>query len=134
MSKDVIVKIGKEPYKTEVHIEPHIIVADEPKEVGGQDAGPAPTELFLSSLGTCKAMTVRMYADRKEWEVDTVEVTLSMDKQKGELQDTTFIRCHIRLSGNLDEEQRQRLLNIADKCPVHKILSNPIVVESNLVI
>jgi len=133
MMKSVITKIGKTPYKTEIHIQPHILVVDEPKDVGGQDLGPAPAELLLSSLGSCKASTMRMYADRKKWDLDAVEISLSISKQKGELQDTNFIKCHIRLDGDLDEEQRRRLLAIADKCPIHKILSNPIVIESNLI-
>ncbi len=133
MTKSVITKIGKDPYKTEIHIPPHVLIADEPKDVGGQDLGPAPMELLLSSLGSCKAITMRMYADRKKWDVDAIEISLSVSKQKGELQETNFIKCHIRLDGNLDETQRQRLLKIADKCPIHKILSNPIVIQSNLI-
>ncbi|MBD1435050.1 OsmC family protein [Sphingobacterium sp. DN00404] len=133
MTKSVITKIGKDPYKTEIHIQPHVLIADEPKDLGGQDLGPAPGELLLSSLGSCKAITMRMYADRKKWDVDAIEISLSVSKQKGELQETNFIKCHIRLDGNLDETQRQRLLKIADKCPIHKILSNPIVIQSNLI-
>lgn len=133
MTKSVITKIGKDPYKTEIHIQPHVLIADEPKDVGGQDLGPAPADFLLSSLGSCKAITMRMYADRKKWDVEAIEISLSINKQKGELQETNFIHCHIRLDGNLDETQRQRLLKIADKCPIHKILSNPIVIQSNLV-
>lgn len=133
MTKSVITKIGKDPYKTEIHIQPHVLISDEPKDLGGQELGPAPAELLLSSVGSCKAITMRMYADRKNWNLDAVEISLSMSKQKGELQDTHFIKCHIRLDGELDEEQRRRLLVIADKCPIHKILSNPIVIESNII-
>jgi len=133
MTKSVITRIGKDPYRTEIHIQPHVLLADEPKEIGGQDLGPAPAELLLSSLGTCKAITMRMYADRKQWDLDAVEISLSISKQRGELQETNFIKCHIRLDGNLDETQRQRLLKIGNKCPIHKILSNPIVIESNLI-
>ncbi|MCC2597945.1 OsmC family protein [Sphingobacterium sp. FBM7-1] len=133
MTKSVITKIGKDPYRTEIHIQPHVILADEPKDMGGQDLGPAPAELLLSSIGSCKAITMRMYADRKQWDLTGAEISLSISKQTGELQDTYFIKCHIRLDGNLDETQRQRLLKIADKCPIHKILSNPIVIESNLI-
>ncbi len=133
MTKSVITKIGKDPYRTEIHIQPHVILADEPKDMGGQDLGPAPAELLLSSIGSCKAITMRMYADRKQWDLTGAEISLSISKQTGELQDTNFIKCHIRLDGNLDETQRQRLLKIADKCPIHKILSNPIVIESNLI-
>lgn len=133
MTKSVITKIGKDPYRTEIHIQPHVILADEPKDMGGQDLGPAPAELLLSSIGSCKVITMRMYADRKQWDLTGAEISLSISKQTGELQDTNFIKCHIRLDGNLDETQRQRLLKIADKCPIHKILSNPIVIESNLI-
>lgn len=133
MTKSVITKIGKDPYRTEIHVQPHVILADEPKDMGGQDLGPAPAELLLSSIGSCKAITMRMYADRKQWDLTGAEISLSISKQTGELQDTNFIKCHIRLDGNLDETQRQRLLKIADKCPIHKILSNPIVIESNLI-
>ena len=133
MTKSIITKIGKDPYRTEIHVQPHVILADEPKDMGGQDLGPAPAELLLSSIGSCKAITMRMYADRKQWDLTGAEISLSISKQTGELQDTNFIKCHIRLDGNLDETQRQRLLKIADKCPIHKILSNPIVIESNLI-
>ncbi|MBD1426826.1 OsmC family protein [Sphingobacterium arenae] len=133
MTKSVITRIGKDPYRTEIHIQPHVLLADEPKEIGGQDLGPAPGELLLSSLGACKAITMRMYADRKQWDLEAVEISLSISKQRGELQETNFIKCHIRLDGNLDETQRQRLLKIGNKCPIHKILSNPIVIESNLI-
>lgn len=133
MTKSIITKIGKDPYRTEIHVQPHVILADEPKDMGGRDLGPAPAELLLSSIGSCKVITMRMYADRKQWDLTGAEISLSISKQTGELQDTNFIKCHIRLDGNLDETQRQRLLKIADKCPIHKILSNPIVIESNLI-
>ncbi len=133
MARDITVKIGREHYKTEIEVAQHQLHADEPTEVGGTDLGPSPTELLLSSVGTCKAMTVRMYADRKAWDLATVEISLSLSEQRTDLQKTTFVHCHIRLTGNLDDAQKQRLLTIADRCPVHKILTSPIVIESNLV-
>lgn len=133
MDREVSVKIGKEKYTTTINIEPHKITADEPKDLGGQDLGPNPVELLLSSLGTCKAMTMRMYADRKEWDLQAAEVSLSIGTQKSEQQETTFIKAHIKLTGDLDDKQRQRLMIIADRCPIHKKLSNPIIIESNLV-
>lgn len=132
MSREVKVSIGKDKYKSTINIEPHNIIADEPTDLGGQDLGPNPVELLLSSLGTCKAMTVRMYADRKEWALDAVEISLSIGSQRSEHQETTFINCHIKFIGDLDDKQKQRLLMIADRCPIHKKLSNPIVIESNL--
>ncbi|MFD1770044.1 OsmC family protein [Sphingobacterium suaedae] len=132
MARDITVKIGKDHYKTEIQVEQHNILADEPIDVGGTDLGPSPTEFLMSSVGTCKAITVRMYADRKNWELEAVRIRMSIGAQEGELQKTTFIKCHIELIGNLNETQRKRLLTIADKCPVHKILINPIIIESNL--
>lgn len=133
MERDVIVTIGQDKYKTEITMGDHLIIADEPKDVGGQDLGPNPKEILLSSLGTCKAMTVRMYADRKEWPLTRVTVKLSLSTQKAEKQNTTFIHSHISFDGDLDEEQKKRLFAISDRCPIHKILSEPIVIESNLV-
>jgi|SRR5690606_28961672 putative redox protein len=133
MARDISVKIGKDRYKTEIHVDQHVVLSDEPEDVGGTDLGPSPTELLMSSLGTCKAITVRMYADRKQWALDGVDIHVSIGAQEGELQKTTFIKCHIRLYGDLDEMQKKRLFQIAEKCPVHKILSNPIVIESNLI-
>lgn len=133
MGREVKVIIGKEKYTTTINIEPHQIIADEPTDLGGQDLGPDPLELLLSSLGACKAMTVRMYADRKEWALESVEIALSVGEQKSEHQETTFINCHIKFIGDLDDKQRQRLLMIADRCPIHKKLSNPIVIDNNLI-
>lgn len=133
MSRDVRVRIGRDRYKTEIEVEQHKLLADEPTDVGGTDLGPSPTEFLMSSVGTCKAITVRMYADRKEWDLEAIEISMSLSEQRTDLQKTTFMHCHIRLIGNLDDAQRQRLLLIAEKCPVHKILTNPIVIESNLI-
>jgi putative redox protein len=131
MAEEVSVRIGKERYTTEVTLGNHTITADEPTEVGGQDLGPAPLQLLLSSLGTCKAITMRMYADRKEWPLDSIEVILSSETVKSDLQQTTYIRCTIKLYGDLEEKQKERIYKIADKCPIHKTLTNPIVIESN---
>jgi len=128
----VTITIGKEKYKTEVSNGRNILIADEPKSLGGADLGLGPKELLLSSLGSCTAMTLRMYADRKGWDLEEVLITVKMEVVPSTHQQTTYIKNHISLVGNLNEEQRQRLLQIAELCPVHKILSNPIVVDSNL--
>lgn len=131
MANQVSVSIGRERYETTIKVQQHVIVADEPLDAGGTDLGPSPKELLLSSLGTCKAITVRMYADRKGWPLEGLSIDLTyLDKNDGE-PNTNYIHCEIKLIGDLDAEQRKRLALIADKCPVHKILSNPIVVESN---
>ena len=133
MARNIIVKAGVDRYKTEIYVHEHVLLADEPKDVGGTDLGPSPVELLLSSLGTCKAMTLRMYADRKAWDLQEVEIELSISEQRTALQKTTFIHCHIKLGGELDDTQRNRLLRIADRCPVHTMLNSPIVIESNLI-
>lgn len=132
MATEVSVSIGKEKYTTKVTMGKHEIIADEPTQLGGQDLGPAPTQLLLSSLGTCKTMTMRMYADRKEWPLDAVDVLLSAETVPSNHQQTTFIRCTIKLHGKLDEKQKERIYKIASRCPIHKLLTNPIVIESNL--
>lgn len=126
------VEIGKDLYRTEVKAGKHLVIADELTEVGGKDLGMNPNEFLLASLGTCTVMTLRMYADRKEWPVDKIKVDLTLDIVKSEQQQTSYIKRHISIEGKLSEEQRQRMLQIANQCPLHRILSNPIIISSNL--
>jgi len=132
MATQVEVRIGADHYRTTVTNYRHNYLADKSAEQGGTDAGPEPTEFLLTALGTCKAMTMRMYADRKEWNLMAATLKLSAEVVKSEQQQTTYIRCHIELAGNLDDRQRARLLSVANKCPLHKILTGHIEVESNL--
>ncbi len=108
------------PLTTNLSVGPHDLVADEPVELGGDDLGPGPTEMLLASLAACTNMTLRMYARRKEYPLDDVRVHLV-----GEVgADGLTIRRVIELEGALTDEQREAILRIADKCPVHKILTN----------
>lgn len=132
MSREVQVSIAKESFKTEIKIDQHLILADEPTELGGADLGPTPTELLLASLGSCKAITVKMYADRKQWDLQGIDIKLTIDQQKDGAQRKTLITCSLDLKGELSEEQKERLKRMAEKCPIHLLLSNPIVIESNL--
>jgi len=125
--------IGKSTYKTEISNDRYLLIADEPESMGGKDLGFAPFELFLSSLAACKAMTMRMYADRKEWHLEMINMDLNLEVQLSHQQQTTFINVNIELIGDLNEEQKQRILAIADKCPIHKLMQHPIVINSNLV-
>ncbi len=126
-------EIGKDHYSTEIRAGNHTIKSDEPVELGGEDKGMNPNELLLASLGSCTAITLRMYADRKEWPVDRILVDLKMDIVKGNQAQTTYIKKHITILGNITEEQKQRMLQIADSCPLHRIMTNPIVISSNLI-
>lgn len=133
MTSNVIVKIGTENYTTEVIVDKHTLIADEPTEVGGQDLGPKPTDFLLSALGSCKAITMRMYADMKKWPLEKIEVHLSMETIKNGTEQFTNIQADIKLLGDLDDQQRERILKVADKCPIHKILSNPIAIKTNII-
>ena len=128
-------------FTTQMKLGRHYITADEPISFGGQDFGPTPYELVSAGLSACTAMTIQMYAKRKEWKVDDVEVHTSYSKKHAEdcnecespsSKIDTFSR-EIKFEGNLDEEQIKKLLEIADKCPVHKTLSSKIKIETKLI-
>jgi len=119
----------------------HSLVSDEPENVGGNDAGPGPYEYLLMGLGACTSMTLRMYAERKQLPLKRVRVQLSHRKihaqdcsdcetREGKVDE---ILREITLEGELTDEQRQRLLEIADRCPVHRTLTSEIKVRSILV-
>jgi putative redox protein len=108
----------------------HTWLADEPESLGGGDRGPTPVSLLLSSLGACTSITLKMYAQRKGWPLTDVHVALAM--QTGD--DGSTIDRQIVLKGELSEEQRERLLQIANACPVHKILTRSITIRSGLAV
>lgn len=113
-------------YQTTLSTRTHNIVADEPLEDGGLDLGPKPTELLAMSLASCTAITLSMYAQRKSW--NTGEIKVSVRRIIGENQ-TTF-QTTFSCENELDLQIKERLLIIAKKCPVHKILLQPIVMET----
>jgi len=125
----VIATIGKDHYRTELLASGKTIIADEPEEVGGTDVGPAPGEFLMMALASCTAITMRMYADRKKIPVDKIRVEVTFEKQQFK---SVFTR-DVYLEGELSEEDRQKLLEIAEKCPVHKTLMSPIEIETKLI-
>jgi putative redox protein len=126
----VTASIKKEHYKTSLHFDKHLIFADEPENVGGADSAPTPKELLISALGACTAITLRMYADKKGWNLEEAKVNLNIEFDK--TNNKTNIQREVILKGELSEEQCQRLLQVANACPVHKILTNPIEVLTSL--
>jgi uncharacterized OsmC-like protein/alpha/beta superfamily hydrolase len=131
--RGVVVR-GESSLAQSIRIGPHALGSDEPASVGGEDTGPTPYELLLASLGACTSMTLRMYAQRKKWPLEAVTVELHHDKihardcdecetREGKLDDIERV---ITLAGDLDETQRVRLLEIADRCPVHRTLHSEV--------
>jgi putative redox protein len=136
----VFVRTGRGQYHTEIFAAGHALVADEPESVGGTDTGPTPFGLLMAALGACTTITLRMYADRKEWPLEEIGVLLQHRKLEPEetlqsaegLPKTVEISQAIDLIGPLDDEQRARLLEIAHRCPVHKAVDNGIVMPMEL--
>ncbi|MES2356465.1 MAG: OsmC family protein [Pseudomonadota bacterium] len=129
---EVTTIIGGKPYLVTMNDGTHQWLGDEPIEQGGADIGPSPTQLLLSSLGACTAITLRMYANRKQWPLEGVEVRVSLDVSDKSADGATEITRRIVLKGSLDTSQRERLLQIANACPIHKILTGNIRVGTDL--
>jgi putative redox protein len=134
----VVTASGDGTYTQQVTTATHELLVDEPVAVGGADAGPNPYELLLASLGSCTAITLRMYADRKGIPLTRATIRLRHDRihaedcakcetERGML---SRITREIELDGDLDDDQRAKLMVIADKCPVHRTLSSEIAIDT----
>jgi putative redox protein len=128
----VVAENGQGRYQQAVTVGQHQLIADEPVSVGGADAGPAPFDFIMAGLGACTSMTLRMYAERKGLALTKVSVTLSHEKVEVDGAMRDCIHRHIVLEGDLSDEQRQRLMEIANKCPVHRALSQSILLDCAL--
>lgn len=126
---EVTVKTSRqEQYKQEIKAGNHSFVADMPKEDGGNEEGPNPHELLLGSLGACTSITVQMYAKRKGWPLKRVTVTLNEEKMvdpENESRTIAKISRKLTFEGDLLDEQVEQLTAIADKCPIHKLITGP---------
>jgi uncharacterized OsmC-like protein/alpha/beta superfamily hydrolase len=140
VDSQVITRIGKSGLVTDIMANGHSLVADEAVASGGTDLGPTPYGYLMAGLGACTAMTLRLYADRKDWSLDSVTVRLNHQKidaadceacesKEGRLDQ---IERQIELAGALDEQQKDRLLQIANRCPVHRTLKSEIVIQTEL--
>lgn len=136
----VVTRTGDEGYRTDIMAKRHPLTVDEPTSLGGTDAGPTPYDLLAGALGACTGMTLRMYADRKGWPLEEVTVRLKHDRihaqDERDCEDAPArldrLERVIELNGPLDAEQRARLMEIADRCPVHRTLEAGVVVASRL--
>jgi putative redox protein len=125
----VTAHIGSTNYQVILDDGSHAWIADEPESAGGRNRGPDPVDMVLASLGACTSITLKMYAQRKGWPLEDVRVSLSIEKNGG----SSTIDRQIVLEGDLSDEQRERLLQIANACPVHNLLANATPVRTGLV-
>lgn len=134
----IVCHTGKKHYRTEIDARGHQLIVDEPPTAGGADEGPNPYDLLAAALGACTGITLRMYADRKGWPLEAVVVSLQHRKLhaadcqecpdvEGKLD---VIDREIVLQGDLSPQQRQRLMEIADQCPVHKTLNEKVFIRT----
>jgi putative redox protein len=139
--REAVVHGSAEGFAQEITVGGHRLKSDEPQAVGGTDTGPSPYDLLISALGACTSMTVSLYARRKQWPLESVTVRLrhakihAADCERCETKDGMLDRIErdVALHGDLSEEQRARLLEIANKCPVHKTLTSEIDIQTRLV-
>ena len=116
--------------RNKIDIRGHSLVCDEEEHHGGEDEGPNPQELLAASLASCTAITMQMYADRKGWEVD--DITVDVDYEPAQRGSPTRFVMEVQLPKELPEEQRERLMQIGAKCPVHRVLEGEVMFEERL--
>lgn len=130
--RSVTATLDGAPFATRITTRGMTILADEPLDSGGTDQGFRPHELLLGGLASCTAITLRMYADRKQWVVGHIGVTVDMVREQEGAQVETHLVIKVDLPADLPQDQRERLLQIAKACPVHRTLENPIHISAEL--
>ncbi len=136
----ITVRTGRDHYRTEIKIRDHLIFADEPTERGGTNLGPTPTEYMAAALGSCISITLRMYADRKEWPLEDIIVNVSHERLmakdceecESESGKVDRIEVELEFTGPLDDKQIARLMQIAGKCPVHRSFLSETIIKKTL--
>ena len=122
--KTLNASIKNTPFKTEINTEDHVIYADEPIELGGENTAPSPFELLIAS---CTLITLKMYANRKEWKIKEIKLHIEYDEELKK------VRRAIELVDSSDEVNKERMLLIANKCPIHKLLESVLNIETTVV-
>ncbi len=121
--------IGQDLYKTELIATGHTLFADEPEEAGGRDLGPSPVQFLQLSLASCTAITLRMYAHHKNIALNKIRVEVNAERAANK----TILHRHIYFEGLQDETQHEKLLAIANACPLHKTLTHPIEIKTSVI-
>jgi putative redox protein len=117
-------------FRHDIAIREHEMIADEPKDHGGEDSAPSPQELLAASLASCTAITMEMYAERKGWDIGDVQV--DVDYEPAQRGSPTKFEMVVKLPKELPEEQREKLMTIAAKCPVHRTLEGEVMFDERL--
>lgn len=130
LEKDIQARIGEQKYYVEVYWRNGTLIMDEPRAIDGKDLGPDPYTTLLASLAGCTLSTLRMYIHRKGWDLPEIKVSLNMQQTLEPLH--TIIRRNIEFPGLTDATIKERLLTVATKCPVSKILENKITINTTI--
>jgi len=131
LEKNITGKIGPQKYLCTISWRNGTFIMDEPENIEGKDLGPDPYTTLLASLAGCTLSTLRMYIDRKGWDIPEINISLNL-YQENDIELTTTISRAISFPKTIDEETKNRLLLIAEKCPVSKILKNKIVINTTI--
>jgi putative redox protein len=131
LDTDIVGHIGLQKYKCTISWRNGQLIMDEPESVGGNDLGPDPFSTFLASLAGCTLSTLRMYIDRKGWDIPEINISLNLAQEIDSKFETVISRT-ITFSTGITEEQKERLLLIAEKCPISKLLKNKITINTTL--
>ncbi|WP_298120790.1 OsmC family protein [Flavobacterium sp.] len=131
LEQDITGKIGTQKYLCTISWRNGKLVMDEPKSIGGKDLGPDPYSTLLASLAGCTLSTLRMYIDRKGWDIPEINISLNFSQKQNDELETTISRA-ISFSNEITTEQKERLLLIAEKCPISKLLKNKITINTQL--
>ncbi|OXG06654.1 putative redox protein [Flavobacterium araucananum] len=128
----IAAQIDTRLYRTEIKsASGNILIADEPQEIGGKNLGLNPTELLAASLASCTVITLRMYINRKQWNVE--EINVKIDFERDSDRNVSLFTRKIEVIGEIDDTQRQRLETIANSCPIHKVLTHSIEIKTTLI-
>ena len=131
LENDVTGKIGFQKYLCTISWRNGTFIMDEPENIEGKDLGPDPYSTLLASLAGCTLSTMRMYIDRKGWDIPEINISLNLS-QENDTEATTTISRTISFSKDINQEIKVRLLNVAEKCPVSKILKNKVLINTSL--